>query len=717
MARCHHPWIRYDRNLFVVPSVHYRQVFAQLVLEACWHVPFDVLALELPRSWGRGAMLRTIRERLPGTGAIVRVDGRRARRSLPVDDHPDCDETEEREAELGAICPVTPSDSLLAAIRSPDLLADRHPGWSPEVACIDAEPGGRRPRRAKRGRVEPFDDHAVNLHGLESFCRRREAAWEAARDDAVDLERERVMASRLATILDDPSRKVLFVCGAAHWRSIQGLLDAGYRREEPAPEEATPEEETPEEGCAPLFVPVRPEVAWYQGWLDDLPCCVADFETAWREGRGPEFDRAAATGAVLPAAIEAARRRGVGPSVRQSLVLDRFLTRLISTGQRWLPTLARELEPAATSCVSRRFATVVRETALRFPFTPPPRGGDPFVTRVGDEYVLVANGRTFVLRPAHGDASSPGLPIPWRDPTGEDPEADDGSGGFGRHDGAHGFRRHAADPRGGCADRGFVPEERDLTVRLLAQARRLAHPRHRRTVARRFTGDIGLRLNVRRTVAGLAAGQKGIYVDHAARRSTPDCDGTCPVVWLFDPSVVTESTWLGVVRDIVPEGRTVCNDFFIWCASRQRLGGAAEVMAVRAAYTCHLTTGILPYRDRTQQDIDAFKATYPARRRCLTPVEDDPEIRRFRGHEQAIACGVRYADDHVLVVSPEPLAPSAELSKLARERGVRIVPLSTASFDGDQLDRLSLYHSVPWRPRGWMAPPRWVYRHIPPTLV
>jgi hypothetical protein len=89
----------------------------------------------------------------------------------------------------------------------------------------------------------------------------------------------------------------------------------------------------------------------------------------------------------------------------------------------------------------------------------------------------------------------------------------------------------------------------------------------------------------------------------------------------------------------------------------------------------------------------------------------DNELRTFEGCDLAVACAVKYAGDHALIVSVPSHRVGAGVEAFARDRGVRLIRVSRDAFEPAALDRLSLDHNVP-APAHWEAPFAWCARFL-----
>lgn len=689
MALTDDPWIRYrDTGLFVVPSVHGRLVFAHLVVEACRRRRFDVLAVELPASHAHDGSLDWIRDLSPGTGMLLRAVGRPVRVELARDTAGGIfggpSTVLARRADA---IPVTPSDSIVMALRCPRLLADRWPGWHPEIVPIDAD---HRPtaRPALRGRI--VDDYAACVEGLSVFHDRWRARWRSARIEPLDMIRERVMASHLARFVKE-GREVLFVCGAAHWQPIADLLDDGV-----APGPAAPEGTRKRRSrTADRIVAVEPSLAWLWGWLDDVPGVVWEFERACQEGKTADWDKRDATRGLLAAALERLQQRGHAVSARRLIKMHRYRDVLLSADGRWTPELDDHIVHTANTCVSRRFGEALKRLALEYPVPDHALPTAVSLSRTTDgRGVLHVRGAAFLCEPEDpAIGSGRRLPLPL----------DTGL---------------TATERVELGTMPWIyrdwPAEQMLHNRLIARARLLAHRSAVETTVRRFEGTLGLGVAWRRTLRSHAAGTPELYVrlQRGGRRPSRRCDGRCPVVWVFDAETPATQTFTGIVpRDAhthVPQ----CYSAFYWLTACRQVG-QTPIQQFVTAYSVSLMRGLMGSgRHRSPASVNAMVASFPAHRRATIAPWRDRSLGAFAGFDLAVAAAIKYAGDHVIVVSLPSHAIGTGVEAFARERRVRIIRISRDQFERSALERLSLDHNVP-APAHWERPFAWCERFVP----
>jgi hypothetical protein len=361
MSAVHEPWVRYrETGLYAVPSIHYRQVFAQLVFEACWRKRFDVIAVELPPSLQELGIVDHALSLAPLPGVIIYPGTDKPRMmEVPEDGDPTRKKMVMRPVKPGFMFPLTACDSIVMALRCPQLLAQRWPGWNPEVVLVDDEfrEGERQHRK-----FDFQDDYEVMVDGLAAFQGRMSGAFHASRTLPMDDVRERTMASRLRRLIDE-GKEVLFVCGAAHWQSICGYLDAGVHYE--------PTETPGRQSRRLVLAPLEPAVAWLWGWLDDIPRVGWEMEKACRRGSLEGFDKRAAVEMLVRETFVDALDEEVPTSIRRLEKMERFAETLASAAGRWVPELDDHLVVAAEACVEDRFAELLKEKALEFPVALP----------------------------------------------------------------------------------------------------------------------------------------------------------------------------------------------------------------------------------------------------------------------------------------------------------------------------------------------------------
>ena len=504
----HDPWVRYrNTGLYAVPSIHHRQIFAQLVLEACHRKKFNVIAVELPPSYQQFGIIDAGLRLAPAPGMIIHPTGGKVElMEVPIYDDPQCKETELRPVKRGLFYPFTPCDSIVMALRCPQLLQARWPGWQPEVTLIDGEYRfGERPNITFAFR----DDYEVMVDGLAAFLERMDAQWTAARCPLVDDHRDKVMGSRLRRLLD-AGKEVLFVCGLAHWRNLCTYLDSGVRE--------TLETSREQPATRLIMAPIRPDIAWLWGWLEDVPRALWDMELCCQCGTISDYDKRQAVQTVVRESFTEAQAREIPVSIRRLQKMERYLQTLTSTAGRWVPELDDHLVLAAEACVESRFAEVLKEQALKYPAPLPPGLEMARVLPAEDgKWFVIAEGEVFVLEfpKSRGTKSERRLAIPVPRPLSEKEQ--------GQGD-KNPFRRD-------------WPGELNLRYIMDLRARELAKNQQRIFFSRRFAGSMAAGPDWRRTIRARASGERTMFVRQLRSGYTARIARSpvvAPVVWIFD---------------------------------------------------------------------------------------------------------------------------------------------------------------------------------------
>ncbi len=658
------PYIRHGERTFLVPSAHGQLGFAQLTYAACEELRPEVIAVELPRQLQCDEVLARMATSNGAPALIMIEKGEAIEMAVPSDD--DSQDTVVRPVVPSWSIPVSSTDSIALAVRMPRLLRARYPGWQPEVRCMDADPQSEsrlRERRGSGGMTLP-DDYVAVRYGLEEYCRRigRLVGLERTTEDTL---RERVMAANIRRYSQD-GKTVLGVIGAAHRRGICANLDQGGAAIEPEPV-----------GTAPLrvsTVPIPPEIAYLQGWID-VPRLAWAFEQACRRGEGATFDKQFAVREMLRTAVKIAQRKRLALSVRRFQAMFDYVLHLTARRGRCLPSL-EDLSHAAEACVNREFAEIVTSVALRYPGS---KEADRTAIHVlpDDKLLIIHDGRAFLTdRRFH---------LAPRDSEGVLPVRKWLKRRLSRKE------RQILQAKDGCYQPSAA--ESILCARMNDRARYLAHRAAKTTVSLPFDGtNCGIGIDLRRSVRSWATGDRTLFVRHVKReRRIAPCDGMCPIAWIHDHRAVP------VYKH---SGYHSCQEYAHVYASHYYLsercvieGTCHGVRRSRIAYWISLLRELAS--PHTEANVVRILRALPRERHCRREPWFDSDLRDFHGHEQAIATGIKYAHDHMIVVCDPSLAFGQELTAYARRRRVRIIRLSShTDFDSARIARSAIDHEL-----------------------
>jgi hypothetical protein len=386
-------------TLVVVPSYHHRLPFAEAVNAICCEEDTrpDAVAVELGPEVAAAAItwMRELgigpgrRARLPCMLALlvpqrwVRGDRRQRAVALQAETGLELHELPAADLEraLGyrsrRLVLLSPTDSIVEALRCAlELDVPCHGIDLDEHGALRASEGLLPDPARASGRVAEFARDHMPLARLDS-------------DPGVNGRREQVMAARLRTLLAS-HRRVLLVCGMAHWRRLVRLLRDPAARPAPLAEA--------DEGPMAEVQRAIVDPAIAAPALDRMPLVARLFERRRRHPRRAHGRLAAplSLAAVHQAALRRAIRRFLardtragGPAVVVAEVLAalRFPRTLSLYGRyslREIPDMAAVLT-CAQAFVSERFASALWVELLRFPWAQPGDFSDCVLVGPGHE--------------------------------------------------------------------------------------------------------------------------------------------------------------------------------------------------------------------------------------------------------------------------------------------------------------------------------------------
>ena len=598
----------------------------------------------------------------------------------------------------GLILPVSPCDSIVMALRCPQLLSRHWDGWDPQMALIDGE---HTPSEQPREHFPVGDDYEVTVRGLADYYARMEDQWQRSRVPE-DEQRERLMGARLRVFLDE-GKQVLCVCGAAHWKRIREYLDSG-RRDLPPVERA---KQTPSEL---QLVGIDPAIAWLWGWLDDIPRTVWEFEQACQRGKAAEFDKRSAVDTVLRESIVEGKTLGLPVSMRRLMKMQSHVRALTTMSRRWIPELDDGLVASAESCVEERFAEVLKEKALKYSAPLPEGIGLAQVIPAGNGRYLVVPRRSleaFLVQFPKAEGGSVRrvriqVPRPITIDEVEQGIDEEGERSLSRRD---------------------WPDEYVLRQIMDRRARQLANRQQREFYSRKFSDTMGEGPDWPATIRSYASGDPTVYVRQSRRRhglASTQSRVIVPVVWIFDGEVPVLFETSGINRD--EDRRPYYAGFFFINKSESMAGGEISRHTMAAYVDLHISRGFLgqkcggypPTPEQSRREIAAYLAGVPESKKCTVEPWDDVELMRFPPVDQAIVAAVKYAENEVILVSQPASVISRKVQQFADARGVRICRVSIDGFSPKRLERFRTFHWVP-SPVDCQHPPyRWCSRFLPP---
>lgn len=534
-----------DSQLWAVPSIHFRAAFAHEVNRLASEVRPDAIAVELgpdcaafARDWICELGVSSNPQfavRLPCLLGMIRPNRRiRAdRKELAFQLQQFFGrELEELPPEilkqlLGysgySVLYLSPVDSIIEGIRCSCELDVPLYGVDME-ATADAE----RPEILMRP-PEPDTGHRFSL---SEYVLKQENYAAQSRDSNVDARREQVMAARLKGILSK-HRRVLFVCGLAHWTTLKRLLSA----EAPAAVEPSPPplDESPWQRML-----VHPHLAI--GYLDAIPAIAETYER-----NRPHATEARTVEATFdPQNLFLEKMRQVyDQRFRNSQAGDltdkqrdlevrddfeRLLNNLRILRQKTVPDMLLALQ-AARGVMSETFCQTLVEVLMEFPWAGPERFKElpilgPAPTDRGQEQraeVIYPDGsrsRHFYIKGLPGrNGVDIQVPVPWQWDQEPEEKIVFGPGGGRKH----------------C----WTPTETLLTL-LSLHSVQIANEHNERPKLERFQGSLYDGIDLKSTLRAYIRGDENVQVRVPSRshaRKARRIDESCyPFIWLFSPN-------------------------------------------------------------------------------------------------------------------------------------------------------------------------------------
>lgn len=343
--------LEHSSHLLVVPSIHCRVMFGVLVQQACAEYRPDVIAVELT----------------PFTGAKVREVWKHFNEICAGEDksiYPpllvlvQLFKQYSQDTSYAVPVPLTPGDSLMEAVRL--ALENDIP-----IEFIDHQPW----QKPDHGRMPLIEDGLVLEEGIDAYYNKKiKCKAEETRNPTIDEPREKHMALKLDRLLE-AGKRVLFVCGAAHWGKIHKLLED--------PRRLGGGEEFLDD-----FEPFKTVLLWldqiqFSPYLADLPAVVREYESLRRDQKVQHFNHAKAWQNISKRILNRLEEiKDDPPGVRDVMQFFEFLKRLCLHRGYLFPSV-QDIIDASRSCSSEEFSRIVYEEVFRYPSNPPDEASLP----------------------------------------------------------------------------------------------------------------------------------------------------------------------------------------------------------------------------------------------------------------------------------------------------------------------------------------------------
>jgi hypothetical protein len=353
-----------SHNLYVIPYIRWRLVFAELVAKAIEEEEFDLVVIDMPYFMNKSGLLNT------GTGLFPYVSSLIMKRS---------------DSSFSAL-PLVPNDAACAAAAI--VQTTNEFGGSIELRCIDDSSVINYPEEALNlPGINVRDDYFVFVEGLETYysfiVEELDRIWKGlSHIQKFFLEhRAGVITERLLELLKQ-GKQTLFVCEYRLWWVITKILTSGH------PIKSSTFFISCNDMKAALVLE-NPYILWTKGILDDFPAVVLQFYEQFQLGRLESFDKPEAIKKIIKDLTARNMLKKLGnPSIRKIVSFHRYLQNRLSMDFRLIPLPVSQLYDAADSCVGKSFAREMAKRFLRYPL-PHTREVLKYLTIHADEIVIL----------------------------------------------------------------------------------------------------------------------------------------------------------------------------------------------------------------------------------------------------------------------------------------------------------------------------------------
>jgi len=219
----------------------------------------------------------------------------------------------------------------------------------------------------------------------------------------------------------------------------------------------------------------------------------------------------------------------------------------------------------------------------------------------------------------------------------------------------------------------------------------------------RSWGSVGDGIDWKTTIRSKATGENAIYIRKPKRGGfkTWKLNPFTSIVFIFDETEAEIShsihdsniTLRNIeldnehIRDDFPDPDFVYSIFYTLSKTQYLCENHIRKKFVSAIlFLCTQNwTGIEPYKRITAR---------PVRFHCRTELDADEELRIFNYPDKLVACGVKYAEKVVIVVSENTWKPSLQLFSFAKVRRVQIIRIPLSTLSQELIERMKYMHMI-----------------------
>jgi hypothetical protein len=663
----------------VLPYNNCRLVFAALAAQAVFRGGFDSVAVDLPSFMGDRHLLDLAIDAFPLVSSIILRKSNGEFRTFNF----------------------VPNDAACAALYTARRLKER--GTAIEYACVDDTGLIHYPVEffaQNDGLVLPDDGFALT-DGVQGYFAGAFSHLKRLMADLPDEmkffwdRRATVVANRLRWELRS-GRKTLFVCNYRLWNLVNAKLASGEndQRNLVFPHEG-------EYSAALVFQ--DPLLLWVQGALDDFPAVVLSFAQGMQMEKEHAFDKFGVLNTLIfQSIIDLQTESPRSVSSGRLLAFSKYLRSRLCLSKRLTPVLSQFLHDAARACLGRERAKVIAKGLLEYPR--PEESFIRFLTLLHDSIIWS------------------GVPFDYPDEfnqvylnLGSGMETLDGYEVFEESmrqreklvAGISPFLKESE----ATALKGFSGMKwalrQDYQVHSVAsrQVRRVLETKAKAFRSMKSMGSLGDGVDWKATIRARAKGEKGFYIKRSRNLKTlgSGINPFTPVVFILD-----ELVHGGRIESVHDSNRTNRNmelgNTHLITPDSPEPDYVYSVFAIKtsARFTCknHIRrkriSAILFLYTELWMGVERYErlVSRPDRYQCRRTPDEDKELMVFDYPHRLIACGVKYAEDRVIVVCRDSWEPSPDLETYAKSKGIGIVRVPLTAFSDEFVERLRQFHFV-----------------------
>jgi hypothetical protein len=674
------PYIRHPsyENLFVLPYINCRLVFAELVARALSRGGFDVVAVDLLHFMQAEEYLDLPINGFPWVSSLIIGNASDQFRTYHF----------------------VPNDAACAAAYMTKM--DQSNGAKVELHCVDDSHLITYPGEIFSVPEAQFtDDYFALTDGVEAYFspayEKLDDSWRSSSEAQRFYwqYRARVVAARLAKLLRK-GKKTLFVCNYRLWWLVNKILKSGDLQNHTILS-------IPWTDRRGVLLFQDPAFIWTKGSLDDYPAVVLRFFDAMEQGTVDSFDKLKSLNSVMSELIDGSNRRNMASvSIRRLAAFRGYLLTYLGAHCRITPTLTRYLYRVAVSFMGRSFARELAGKLLEYP-----RADENLV-----RYLLIKHDKV-IFSPEHFELPhefqqrvlNPGptfdgkaLPDHYLDLEKEREKLVSLTAPYLT-------RAEASSLKGERGTEWALEKEYLFHARVNGLVHRVARRKAREFKSARSWGTIKDGIDWKATIRSRARGENGLYVRESRRwrQNKLNVNIFTPTIFIFDSkpgkgvlnsvqdaNITQRYIFLGnkhLIRDDFPKADLVYSIFI----TRYQIGYMCENHIRKESIQAILFLCTQPW-----MGLERYKriTARPPRFQCRTSPDEDQELMKFHYPEKLVACGVKYAEEVVLVVCEEGWKPSAGLYNFARARSIRLHQLRLSYFSPDLIERMKQIHFI-----------------------